>query len=65
MAYINVDLDEFDTEDLIEELEYRGHDITDKRILKVISEIYHKKRDGKDYSGSVDNLIWYALGRIV
>lgn len=64
MAYINVELDNFDTEDLLEELEYRGERLIDNKTLKLIDEIYQKKLLGQDYSDIVTDLIWHTIGRV-
>jgi len=63
---IDVELEEFDTDDLIEELEARGagtFDSGDGR--EVLNTIYEKRRSGKDYQTELDQLIWLGLGRIV
>ena len=63
---VDVDLSEFDTEDLIEELESRGAGADGfgdgKEILQVI---YEKRRLNKDYQQELDQLIWLGLGRFV
>jgi len=62
---VDVDLSDFDTEDLIEELESRGSGTTDfgegKETLRVI---YEKRRLGEDYQVELDYLIWIGLGKI-
>ncbi len=62
---VDVDLGEFDTDDLIEELESRGSGVTDfgdgKEILRVI---YEKRRLGKDYQAELEQLIYAGLGKI-
>ena len=63
---VDVDLGDFDTDDLIDELENRGSGITGygdgKEILEII---YEKRRVGKDYQSELDQLIWLGLGRVV
>jgi hypothetical protein len=63
---VDVDLDDFDTDDLIEELERRGSGTMDygdgKEILQVI---YEKRRLGKDYQAELEQLIYLGLGKIV
>ena len=63
---VDVDLSDFDTDDLIEELESRGAGVTDygdgKEILQII---YEKRRMNKDYQQELDQLIWLGTGRIV
>ena len=63
---VDVDLGDFETDDLIEELESRGAGATDygdgKEILQVI---YEKRRMNKDYQQELDQLIWLGTGRII
>ena len=59
-------MSDFDTDDLVEELESRGSgtmnysDGTD-----VLRAIYEKRRLGQDYQTELDQLIWLGLGKIV
>lgn len=72
MKYVTVDvevyLDEFSDEDLIEELEDRGISVvtdtaaTDEELL---NEIFQKRRTGRDYQYDLDQLIYNKLGKIV
>jgi hypothetical protein len=63
---VDVDLGDFDTDDLIEELESRGSgtpnygDGTD-----VLRTIYEKRRTGKDYQTELEQLIYLGLGKII
>jgi hypothetical protein len=63
---VDVDLSDFETDDLIEELESRGAGATDygdgKEILEVI---WIKRRLGQDYQAELDQLIWLGLGKII
>ena len=63
---VDVDLSDFDTEGLIDELESRGAGTGEfgdgKELLQVI---YENRRLGKDYQTELDQLIWLGLGRIV
>ena len=63
---VDVDLGDFDTEDLIEELESRGAGTGEfgdgKELLQVI---YENRRLGKDYQTELDQLIWLGLGRVL
>jgi hypothetical protein len=61
---IDVDLSDFDTDDLLEELESRGHpavDVGDGNSL--VHSIYEKRRLGKDYQTELDQLIYQVTGR--
>ena len=63
---IDVDLSEFDTDDLIEELESRGAGTTDFGDGKeVLNAIYEKRRLGQDYQTELEQLIWLGLGKII
>jgi hypothetical protein len=63
---VDVDLSEFDTEDLIEELESRGAGVTEYGDGKdVLLAIYEKRRLGKDYQAELEQLLWLGLGRVI
>ena len=63
---VDVDLTDFETDDLIEELESRGAGTTDYGDGKeILLAIYEKRRLGKDYQAELDQLIWVGLGRVV
>jgi len=63
---VDVDLDDFDTDDLVEELESRGCGVTDYGNGKeVLESIYQKRRLGLDYQSELDQLIWLGLGKVL
>jgi len=64
---INVELDDFSDDDLIEELERRGKglEIGAKTSTELLTEIYEKRRLGKDYQQELDELIYQNIGRIL
>ena len=63
---VDVDLVDFDTDDLIEELESRGAGATDYGNGKdILMAIYEKRRLGQDYQTELEQLIYLGLGRIV
>ena len=63
---VDVDLSDFDTEDLVEELELRGSGTVDIGNGKeLLEKIYLLRREGKDYQRELDELIYAGLGRIV
>jgi hypothetical protein len=64
---VDVDLDDFDTEDLIEELEKRnlGFEVSSPHGTELLTAIYEKRRLGKDYQLELETLIYLGLGRIV
>ncbi len=64
---VDVDLSDFDTDDLIEELESRGKgmDIYEGLGTELITKIWELRRLGKDYQTELDHLIYVALGKVV
>ena len=61
---VDVDLTYFETEDLIDELENRGHmATTDSK--EIVEAIYQNRRSGKDFSHELDQLIYTVLGKIL
>jgi hypothetical protein len=63
---VDVDLSEFETDDLIEELESRGAGTTNYGDgTDFLRTIYEKRRLGQDYQTELDQLIWLGLGKIV
>ena len=63
---VDVDLGDFDTDDLIEELESRGAGTGEfgdgKELLQAI---YEKRRLGQNYQSELEQLIWLGLGRVI
>lgn len=69
-AEVEVDLAEFDTDDLVEELESRGYDYNTQGVdademRLVLESIWQRRREGKDYQAQLDQLIYGVLGKIV
>ena len=63
---VDVDLTDFETDDLIEELESRGAGATDYGDGKEILEtIWLKRRQGRDYQTELEQLIWLGLGKVI
>ena len=63
---VDIDLEDFDTDELIEELERRGTDTVEYgNGTEVLQSIYEKRRLGQDYQQELDQLIWLGLGRVV
>jgi hypothetical protein len=60
---VEVDLHDFDSEDLIDELHKRNHCISPQDLL-LIQDIYEKRRLGQDYQKALDDLIYSTIGRI-
>ncbi len=66
-TYVDVDLDDFDTDDLVEELERRGMgmEVSSRTGTELITAIYQKRRLGQDYQHELDELIYLGIGKIV
>lgn len=64
---VEVELTDFDTDDLIEELESRGRglEIASQTGTELITAIYQKRRLGQDYQRELDELIYVGIGKIV
>ena len=63
---VDVNMSDFDTDDLIEELESRGAGATDYGDGKdILMAIYEKRRLGQDYQTELEQLIWLGLGKFV
>lgn len=61
---VDVDLDQFNTDDLIDELESRG-EVFQTESTSILEEIYHLRRQNLDYQHKLDELIYEVLGKIV
>lgn len=64
---VDVDLDDFADEDLIEELERRGKgmEVASRSGTELLTAIYLKRRLGQDYQRELDELIYVGIGKIV
>jgi hypothetical protein len=63
---VEVDISDFETSDLLEELENRGEIVGDKSDNGVlVNSIYEKRRLGQDYQRELDNLIYQVTGKIL
>jgi hypothetical protein len=64
---VDVELHDFDTDDLLEELESRGalpvEGSYDAKAL--VEQMYQLRRLGKQYDHLMDNLFYSVLGRVV
>ena len=67
---VDVELSDFDTDDLIEELESRG-ELSSRNgpgpyeSNELVEQIWMLRRNGKDYQRQLDNLIYQVTGHIV
>lgn len=64
---VEVELSDFDTDDLIEELESRGKgmEVSNQTGTELLTAIYQKRRLGQDYQRELDELIYVGIGKIV
>jgi hypothetical protein len=63
---VDVNLSDFETDDLIEELESRGSAVAEYGDGKeVLQSIYEKRRLGQDYQTELEQLIWLGLGKVI
>lgn len=65
---VEVDLSDFETDDLIEELEERGELPTTSNPYdnkELVEQIWMKRRNGQDYNYPLDQLIYNVTGHIV
>jgi hypothetical protein len=67
---VDVDLSDFDTDDLIEELESRGLDyntngVDGNDMRALLTQIWIYRREGRDYQRELDQMIWYGIGKLV
>ena len=65
---VDVDLSDFETEDLVEELESCGELPSSTGPYdsnELIQKIWQLRRNGKDYQTLLDDLIYAVTGRIV
>jgi hypothetical protein len=69
MPYISVDIDlsDFDTEDLIEELDSRNKESLSfgNSKLSLLEAIWLKRRNGQPYDDILDKLIYTELGKVL
>jgi hypothetical protein len=63
---VDVSLSDFDTDDLIQELEERGKmvDGGDTSSGTLVKQIYEKRKLGQDYDQEIKDLIYNVLGKI-
>jgi hypothetical protein len=64
---VDVELSDFDTDDLVEELESRGmgFEVASESGTELLTTIYQKRRLGQDYQRELEDLIYLGIGRFV
>jgi predicted Zn-dependent protease with MMP-like domain len=64
---VDVDISDFDTEDLIEELEERG-ELPSRGLYtgtELVEKIWMLRRNGQDYQRQLDDLIYNVTGHVI
>lgn len=62
---VDVDLEDFDTEDLKDELSRRGESVaTYGYVYDLLRTLYEKRRNGQDYTYELDIVLHETIGRI-
>jgi hypothetical protein len=64
---VDVELEDFDTDDLIDELARRGKSAGEDEfdVTELLTAVWEKRRRNEDYQELLDTLIYQALGKIV
>ena len=63
---IEVDLEDFDTDDLLDELERRGSLPVEStgNAKETVEQIYYLRRQGQPWEHLMDQLIYQVMGRV-
>jgi hypothetical protein len=73
MPYVTVDVDvdltDFDTDELVQELSSRGYDYNTNGVdadaaRVMLEQVYQARRSNEPYQTQLDQLIWAVLGRM-
>ena len=64
---VDVSLDDFSDDDLLDEMDRRGlgAEVADSTASEIITSIWLKRRLGKDYQIELDQLIYQVTGKII
>lgn len=62
---VEVDLDDFETDDLIKELEHRGEIPSEDGIKELVDEIWQRRRLSQDFDYALNQLIYRVSGKIL
>jgi hypothetical protein len=64
---VDVDLDDFDDNELIDEMDRRGLgvEVNASTASELINTIWHKRRLNQDYERELDQLLYQVTGRAV
>jgi hypothetical protein len=67
MPFVDISMDDYDDEELIDELRDRGYYVgnhTDE-YLPTLNEIFHLRREGKPYDHILEKFLTDKLGRVI
>ena len=67
---VDIYLDEFDDDQLLDELESRGLDMNSRfvdgdQMREILEQIWIKRRTNLDYQKELDDLIYFGIGKIL
>jgi len=64
---VDVSLDDFSDDDLLDEMERRGlgAEVADSTASEIITSIWLKRRLGTDFQAELDQLIYQVTGKII
>ena len=64
---VDVSLDDFSDDDLLDEMERRGlgAEVADSTASEIITSIWLKRRLGFDFQAELDQLIYQVTGKII
>jgi hypothetical protein len=64
---VDVDLVDFDTNDLLDELERRGDLPVEEsgNAKEIVEQIYYLRRQGQPYDHLMDSLMYAVMGRVL
>ena len=63
---VDVDLDDFDDDELLDEVERRNLSVTCRNpneAIRLLEDIYYKRVTDKDFSAELDRYFYLVLGR--
>ena len=64
---VEIDLDDFSDDELVDELRDRGFSVdefNETTVKELIEQVYYLRRQGQQWQHLIDQLIYKALGRI-
>jgi hypothetical protein len=62
---VDIEMSDFDTEDLLDELESRGELPVGVLYKELVEQIYNHRQRGRDFGRELDQLFYVVLGKLV